>query len=98
MMEDLVLNLYQIDDGEQQIFCAESEDEALRMYLELLISPVPENLDEIDELKEVEISKLDNTKMLSIANIEGPNGDMTVERTVFEWSLEGKGCVCSTVW
>ncbi len=97
-MEDLVLNLYQIDDGEQQIFCAESEDEALRMYLELLISPVPENLDEIDELKEVEISKLDNTKMLSIANIEGPNGDMTVERTVFEWSLEGKGCVCSTVW
>ena len=103
-MEDLILNLYEIDDGEQWIYCAESKDEALKMYLELLVSPIPENLDEIDDsllpipLKEIEVSKLDNTKMLSVANIEGPNGDITVEKTVFEWSLEGKGCVCSTVW
>lgn len=98
------LNLYEIDDGEQQIFCAESKDEALRMYLEVLISSVPENLEEIDDdslpvpFKDIQVSILDKDQVLKVQNVEGPNGDELVEKTVFEWTLEGKGCVCGTVW
>lgn len=92
--------LYEIDDGEQTWMVAESQDEALRMYLEaFVVDKVPEDLSTIDQtqlncsLEEIVVKQLENDSILPVHNEDTGEID---KKTAEEWVKEGKGFVaCS---
>ena len=95
-----MLGIYEIDDGEQWLYCAESESEAMEMYLEPLIGHVNIDTDSADSkllpvpMSELRVSMLPMNRILNIRNDE----DVSVSKTVEEWAKDGKGCVGGTVW
>lgn len=93
------LNIWEIDDGERWIYCAESEDAAIKMYLEPMIGKVTD-LDTIDQdllplpLDEMQISKYPDDFVVGITQ---DNGEL-LEKTAAEWAEEGPGLVGGTIW
>jgi hypothetical protein len=103
-VEERIMNVYEIDDGEQWWFAAESKDEALRLYLEPL---VPEGTDLSDLSKvlvdhlldcpvdEIEVNEVPLETELSVTQDDGVT---VIKKTAFEWAADGAGLIAATVW
>lgn len=97
-MEVSTLKIWEIDDGEQSWYSAESKEEALEMYLEPLRNPKTGEVDK-DQLaclvEEIEVKELPQDAVLPVRN---EDDGTTVEKTVREWAAEGKGMVATTAY
>lgn len=96
------MKVYEIDDGEQWWYAADSEDEALKMHLQPLVpGGNVDDLQSIDEkhlpckLDEIDVTELPDDKVLKVYDEEN---DCHVEKTTAEWAAEGKGFIAGTVW
>lgn len=97
------LHVYEIDDGERHFYAAESQDAALRMYLEAFIPNLPESLHDIPtdklhylpvRLDEIEIYRKDDEVPFIVRNEKGEDE----VKTFGEWAALGAGCVASSCY
>ena len=99
------MNIYEIDDGEQWWYAAESKERALQLHIEPL---VPEGTDlsdlsKVDEgkylpclISEMEVSELSSETVLPVR--QDDEDGIIIEKTAAEWAAEGEGLVGCTVW
>jgi hypothetical protein len=100
----MTLHLYEVDDGEQYWYVAESKEEATKMHLEPLLGYYPNDLLNIPddhkkmmncEVSEMEITEWEDTKLLEVGSEEDSS---VVKKTAGEWAADGKGFIACTVW
>lgn len=88
-----MLKLWEIDDGEQWWYSAETRERAIELHLEPL-KRADGGCDLPCEMDELEVTELSPDKKLSVRQ----DDDSLVERTAAEWAAEGEGFVAGTVW
>ncbi len=104
------MKLYELSDGEQWWYVAESEDAALRMYLEPIIcgtgETLPEDLSSIEDkiefhtgctLDDISITEIAPEETLKI-KVENETGEEIVEKTALEWCQSDFGLIASSVY
>lgn len=104
------MKLYELSDGEQWWYVAESEDAALRMYLEPIVcltgESLPEDLSDIEEklefytgctLDDISITEIAPEETLKV-KVENETGEEVVEKTATEWCEGDVGLVASSVY
>lgn len=96
------MNVYELDDGEQWWYAADSEEDAIRQHLDPLVPPGTDlsDLSKVDvkdilcPLEEIEVTQWQPESKLRVRQDDGSY----VEKTAREWAEEGKGCIACTVW
>jgi hypothetical protein len=100
------MNVYEIDDGEQWWYAAESKEDALRQYVQPLVA---ENTDLSDlpsvfekegcilpcTWEEMEITELPSDAVLPVTQDDGVT---VVKKTAAEWASDGPGLIAATIW
>jgi len=101
------MNVYELDDGEQWWYSAESVDRVLEMHIEPLV-PEGTTLKDLREsedkqnkylsclLEEIEITEIPPDTKLPVAMDD--DRDAVVEKTAAQWAEEGEGLIGCTVW
>jgi hypothetical protein len=97
------MNVYELDDGEQWWYAAESKESALRLHLQPLVKEGTDlsDLSKVDvkdlycSIDEIEITEL---KPETILPVFSEDKNETVSQTAAEWALEGEGLIACTVW
>ena len=91
------LFVFEVDDGEQHWYSAESKDDALNQHFEPLRDPKTGNLDLESHgiYDEIEVCQMSNETVLPVTQEDGKT---VIRKTAREWASEGKGLVACTVW
>lgn len=94
------LYVFEIDDGENWWYVAESKEEALEMHLEPLIGAkslsdvTPEDEQNLNcPVSEMEVKQYKEDTMLKICDEDRVNYE---EKTALEWTVGGKGFLATT--
>jgi hypothetical protein len=96
------MNVYEIDDGEQWWYVAESKDHALKQHIEPLVRSGTDisDLSKIDDtylpclIDEMEVKEWSPDSILKIIHED----DGLIEKTAAEWAKNGAGLIGSTVY
>ena len=89
-----MLSIWEVDDGEQHWYSAESRERALAMHLE----PLTNQAGVLDEdslgckVEDIEIDRLSDDTVLPV-NVEDEG---VVRKTAAEWAADGEGLVGTT--
>jgi len=90
------LAVYEVDDGEQHWYAAESREDALNQHLEPLRSPKTGEITEWsqEEIDEFDVRQLSSDTVLPVRQED----NSVVTKTAEEWCADGKGLIASTVY
>ena len=100
------MNVYQLDDGEQHFYAAETKEAAIRMHLEPLFPPggLPDDLSTVNDkieynlgckLEEIEVGELPPDRELPVRD---EDTDTVQRKTAAEWASEGAGLIATTAY
>lgn len=97
------MKVFELDDGEQWWYAAESKENALRLHLQPLLKEGTDlsDLSKVDvkdlycSIEEIEITELSPETILPVFS---EDKNETVSQTAAEWALEGEGLIACTVW
>jgi hypothetical protein len=95
------MNVYEIDDGEQWWYAAQSKDDALRLHLEPMVRPGTDltDLSKVDvrnlpcSIAEMVVSEISSETILPVQMDEE-----LISKTAAEWASEGCGLIACTVY
>lgn len=88
-----MLKLWEIDDGEQWWYSAETRERAIELHMEPL-KKADGTYDLPCELDELEVTEYSSDTKLKVRQ----DDDSYVEQTAAEWAAGGEGPVACTVW
>ena len=91
------MKIWELDDGEQHWYAANTRDEVMEMHVE----PIRKGDGTVDfkgefgmEEDEIEITALSDDTVLPVRQDDGS----VISKTAAEWAVDGMGPVASTAW